>query len=164
MKINYDLILRIISILSVGTSFFSFIVTTLVTNTKSPNFIEYTDLSKFFLNFYIFLILLLCLLDSLNLNFFCTTITHSFGIISTIKGKMILMGTIDVMYYSTDSLPQKLFGMITFICVLALLLADQVLNCKILKQKAIDENNENNNNINDRNNNTIDAMNVNKTK
>ena len=164
MKINYDLILRIISILSVGTSFFSFIVTTLVTNTKSPNFIEYTDLSKFFLNFYIFLILLLCLLDSLNLNFFCNTITHSFGIISTIKGKMIIMGTIDVMYYSTDSLPQKLFGMISFICVLALLLADQVFNCHILKQKAIDENNENNNNINDKNSSSIDAMNIKKTK
>ena len=162
MKINYDLILRIISILSIGTSFFSFIVTTLITKTKSPNFIEYTDLSKFFLNFYIFLILLLCFLDSLNPNLICTTVVHSFGIIKTIKGKIILTGTIDVMYYSTDSLPQKLFGMISFVCVLALFLGDLVLNCEILKQKAVEEYSENNNNnINDKNTNSNDSFRIN---
>ena len=162
MKINYDLILRIISILSIGTSFFSFIVTTLITKTKSPNFIEYTDLSKFFLNFYIFLILLLCFLDSLNPNLICNTITHSFGIIKTIKGKIILTGAIDIMYYSTDSLPQKLFGMISFVCVLALFLGNLVLNCEILKQKADEENSENNNNNkNDKNANSIDSFSIN---
>ena len=62
MKYNFPLILRIISILSTGTIFFSFIITNLCTNVKSPNFIEYTSLSKFFINFYIFVILLLCLL------------------------------------------------------------------------------------------------------
>ena len=63
MKINYDFILNIISILSTGTTFFSFIVTTLLVDTKSPDYIEYTSLSKFFLNLYIFLILLLCFVD-----------------------------------------------------------------------------------------------------
>ena len=138
MKINYDLILRIISILSIGTSLFSFIVTTLITKTKSPKFIEYTDLPKFFLNFYIFLILLLCFLDSVYPNLICHTITHSFGIIKTIRGKIILSGLIDVMYYSTDSLPQKLFGMISFVSVLALLLGYLVLNSEILKQNAVE--------------------------
>ena len=166
MKINYDLILRIISILSLGTSLFSFIITTLITNTKSPDFIEYTDLSKFLLNFYIFLILLLCFLDSLYPNLLCSTITHSFGIIKTIKGKIILSGTIDVMYYSTDSLPQKLFGMISFGSVLALFLGNLVLNCEILKQKAVEENNENINNKirNEKMSNSNDSFNINNNK
>ena len=146
MKINYDIILRIIAILSTGTAFFSFIVTTLVTNTKSPNFIEYTDLSKFFLNFYIFLILLLCFFDSLYPKIICSTITKSFSIISSYKGKIVVCGAIDIMYYSTDSLPQKLFGMISFVATLALFLGVLVFNCKILKQQAVEENNNNENN------------------
>ena len=164
MKINYDLILRIISILSIGTSLFSFIVTTLITKTKSPKFIEYTDLPKFFLNFYVFLILLLCFLDSVYPNLICHTITHSFGIIKTIRGKIILSGLIDVMYYSTDNLPQKLFGMISFVSVLALLLGYLVLNCEILKQKAVEENSENNNNnnISDKNTSSNDSFSINK--
>ena len=150
-KINFDLILRIISILSLGTSFFSFIVTELVTNTKSPNFIEYTDLSRFFLNLYILLIYLLCLVHSVYPSILCPIITESLSIITTIKGKIILSLAIDIMYYSTESLPQKLFGMITFICVLALFLGDIVFNCEILKQQPMQENNDNaiNNPINE---------------
>ena len=142
MKIDFDLILRIISILSLGTSFFSFIVTTLVTNTKSPNFIEYTDLSKFFLNLYVFLILLICLIHSIYPKIVFTFITEGFGIITSIKGKIILSLAIDIMYYSTDNLPQKLFGMISFVSVLSLFLGDLVLNCEILKQPSEESNNE----------------------
>ena len=142
-KINYDLILRIISILSLGTSFFSFIITHLLTNTKSPNFIEYTSISKFFLNLYIFLILLLCLIHSIYPSILCPIITDGLGIITTIKGKIILSLAIDVMFYSTESLPQKLFGMISFVAVLALFLGDLVLNCSILKQQPLEDNNNN---------------------
>ena len=68
------------------------------------------------------------------------------------------------MYYSTDSLPQKLFGMISFVSVLALLLGYLVLNCEILKQKAVEENSENNNNnnISDKNTSSNDSFSINK--
>ena len=158
-KINYDLILRIISILSLGTSFFSFIITTLLTNTKNPDFIEYTDLSRFFLNLYIFLILLLCLVHSVYPSILCPFITESLSIITTIKGKIILSLAIDVMFYSTESLPQKLFGMITFVSVLALFLGDLVLNCKILNQQPMKE--ESVYVISDSNNNTQNALTIN---
>ena len=158
-KINYDLILRIISILSLGTSFFSFIVTTLLTNTKSPNFIEYTDLSRFFLNLYIFLILLLCLVHSAYPSILCPFITQSLSIITTIKGKIILSLAIDVMYYSTESLPQKLFGMITFVSTLALFLGDLVLNCQILKQQPMKD--ESDKDINDLSNTTQNSLTIN---
>ena len=150
MKINYELILRIVSVLSIGTCFVTFIVTTLVTNTKSPNYIEYTSISKFFLNLYIFLILLLCLIHSINPSLKLPMITEGLGIITTIKGKIILSLAIDIMYYSTESLPQKLFGMISFVAVLALILGDLVLNCQILKQQPLEENNTtNSNNMNE---------------
>ena len=150
MKINYDLILRIVSVLSIGTCFGSFIVTTLVTNTKSPNFIEYTSLSKFFLNLYIFLILLLCLIHSIYPNLKLPMIIEGLGIITTVKGKIILSLAIDIMYYSTESLPQKLFGMISFVATLALFLGDLVFNCEILNQKPLEENITNiSNNLNE---------------
>ena len=142
MKYNFPLILRIISILSTGTIFFSFIITNLCTNVKSPNFIEYTSLSKFFTNFYIFVILLLCLLHSIYPQIICQILISGFGIISTTKGKIIIICIIDVMYFSTENLPQKLFGMITFVSNLALLLGNLIFNCEILNQKAEEENNE----------------------
>ena len=148
MKYNFPLILRIISILSTGTIFFSFIITNLCTNVKSPNFIEYTSLSKFFINFYIFVILLLCLLHSIYPQIICQILISGFGIISTTKGKIIIICIIDVMYFSTENLPQKLFGMITFVSNLALLLGNLIFNCEILNQKAEEENNEDSQNKN----------------
>ena len=59
------------------------------------------------------------------------------GIITSNRGKMVLMTTIIIMYFSTDSLPQQLFGMISFVCVLALLLAESFLNCEIMEQKPL---------------------------
>ena len=56
------------------------------------------------------------------------------------------------MYYSTESLPQKLFGMISFVAILALILGDLVLNCQILKQQPLEENNTNNNIMNESSN------------
>ena len=142
-KITFDLINQIVTILSTGTSLFSFLIITLCTNTKSSTFIEYTDLSKFFLNLYIFIILLLCFIHSISPNLNCSLIKEGFGIITTMKGKIIVFLAIDIMYYSTESMPQKLFGMITFVTVLALFLANIVFNCDILKQKPLEENKTN---------------------
>ena len=153
MKYNFPFILRIISIISIGTSFISFIVITLCTNVKSPNFIEYTSVSKFFLNLYILILLLLSLIHSIYPKIVCQMMTSGLSITTTYRGKIILLCVVDVMYLSTDNLPQKLFGMITFVCALALLLGNLVFNCEILNQKAEDNNktttsnNNNNNNI-----------------
>ena len=137
MKITFALIKKIVTILSTATSFFSFIVTNLYTNIKSPNYIEYTDLSKFFLNLYIGLLLFLIFIHSIYPKIVCTIFTDRIGIITSNRGKMVLMTTIIIMYFSTDSLPQQLFGMISFVCVLALLLAESFLNCEILEQKPL---------------------------
>ena len=134
---NFELIKQIITSISTGTCLVTFIVTTLCTNTKSPNFIEYTDLSKFFLNFYIFILLLICFCHAIYPKLVCSLITNRLGLIITDRGKIVLIASIIVMYFSTDSMPQKLFGMISFVAVFGLYLSDLLLNCDTLKQKPL---------------------------
>ena len=137
MKITFELIKQIISIISTSTCLGTFIITTLLTNTKSPEFIEYTDLSKFFLNLYIFILLLLCFGHSIYPSIICNIFTDRLGIITTDRGKTVILTSILVMYFSTESMPQKLFGMISFVSTLGLFLSDLILNCETLKQKPL---------------------------
>ena len=137
MKLTFELIKKIVRILTTLVCLGSFIVTTLCTKTKSPNFIEYTDLSKFFLNLYILILLLLCFLDSIYPRLVCKIFSDRIGIITTDKGKIFLLSAIMTMYFSTESMPQKLFGMISFVSVLGLFLAVLLLNCETLKQKPL---------------------------
>ena len=55
MKISFELIKQIISILCTFSILGAFIVTELYVKTKGPTFIEYTNLFKFLLNLYILL-------------------------------------------------------------------------------------------------------------
>ena len=137
MKITFELIKQIVSIISTATCLGTFIITTLLTNTKSPEFIEYTDLSKFFLNLYIFILLLLCFGHSVYPSIICNIFTDRLGIITTDRGKTVVLTSILVMYFSTESMPQKLFGMISFVSTLGLFLSDLILNCETLKQKPL---------------------------
>ena len=137
MRVTFELIKQIITILATATSFVSFIVTTLCTNKNSPNFIEYTDLSKFFLNLYIFILLLLILCHSIYPKMVCKIFIDRIGIIASDRGKIVIITTIIIMFFSTESMPQKLFGMISFVAVFVLYLADLLLNCETLKQKPL---------------------------
>ena len=137
MKITFELIKKIVTSLATAVSLISFIVTTLCTNTKSENYIEYTDLSKLFLNFYIFLLLLLCFCHSIYPKLVCKIFTDKIGIITSDRGKIVTLSAIIIMYFSTESMPQKLFGMISFVAVFGLFLADLLLNCDTLKQKPL---------------------------
>ena len=156
MKIDFGLIKKIITILSTGTTFVSFIVTELCTNKKSKNYVEYTDLSKFCLNLYIFILLLLCFCHALYPKMVCFLFTNGFGIITTDRGKLYIMSLIIIMFFSTESLTQKLFGMISFVAAFALFLADLLLNCETLKQKPL-INNRINHNI--KSNNSVEITN-----
>ena len=137
MKVTFALIKQIYMTLSVSTSFGAFIVTTLCTNPKSPKFIEYTELPKSFLNFYISLLFILMLCDSINPKMVCKIFSDRIGIITSGKGKIVLISVITTMYFSTDNMPQKLFGMISFVTVFGMFLAELFLNCEILNQKPL---------------------------
>lgn len=139
MNFSFDLIKRSITIICTGIILFTFIITTLSTNKKSPNYIEYTDLSKFFLNLLIFFLLTLIFIHSINPKLVCSIFIKRFGFISTQKGKLILLSTISIMYFGTGSLPQKIFGLISFLTTFSLFLSEYFFNCKMQKKNAFVE-------------------------
>ena len=140
MQFSFDLIKKSITIICTGIILFTFIITTLSTNKNSPNYIEYTDLSKFFLNLLIFFLLTLIFSHSLNPKIVCSIFIKRFGFISTQKGKLILLSAISIMYFGTGSLPQKIFGLISFLTTFSLFLSEYFFNCKMQKKNAfVDE-------------------------
>ena len=136
MKFSIEFIKKIISILCTGTILLTFIITTLSTNKNSPNFIEYTDLSKFFLNLYIFIILALIFCHTIYPKIICSIFTKRFAIITTEKGKLILLSAILIMYFGTGSTPQKVFGIIAFLATFGLFISKY---CNSFKKNTLTE-------------------------
>ena len=144
MKFSIDLIKNSITIICTGIILLTFVLTTLSTNKKSPNYIEYTDLSKFFLNLLILFLLTLIFIHSINPKYVCSIFIKRFGFISTQKGKLILLSAISLMYFGTGSLPQKIFGLISFLTTFSLFLSEYFFNCKMPKKNAFVEEKTNN--------------------
>ena len=134
MKLTLNLIKKGISIISTGAILLTFLISILSTNAKSPNFIEYTDLSKFFLNIYTLFLLVLIFGHSIYPGIICSIFSKRFAIILSEKGKIILLSCILIMYFGTGSMPQKLFGFISFIGTFSLFLSYFFLNHKVDKQ------------------------------
>ena len=139
MQFTFKLIKQIISILSTGIILLTFIITILSTNSKSPNYIEYTELSKFLLNLYTLIILSLIFAHSVYPPIICSIFAKRFAIILSEKGKIIILTSIFIMYFGTGSLPQKLFGMIGFIGTFSLFLSSLFTNCGSFKKNDFTE-------------------------
>ena len=139
MDKNLDLIKKVISILSTGTTLIVFLITIFTTNKKSPNFIEYTSLSKFLLNLYTLFVLSLIFAHTVYPQIICSIFTKRFNIITSENGKLILLSSIFIMYFGTGSKPQKIFGMIAFLCAFMLFLSKLFLPCKSFKKNAFVE-------------------------
>ncbi len=139
MEMNLEFIKKIISIIAIGIIYLTFIIMILTTNKNSPNFIEYTDLSKFFLNLYTFILLTLILCHSIYPKILCNIFTKKIGIITSIKGKIILLSSILIMYFGTGSKPQKIFGLIAFLATFGLFLSNLFLNCRTFGKKTLVE-------------------------
>ena len=136
MKLTLNLIKKGISIMSTGAILLTFLISILSTNTKSPNFIEYTDLSKFFLNLYMFIILALIFCHTIYPKIICSIFTKRFAIITTEKGKLILLSAILIMYFGTGSTPQKVFGIIAFLATFGLFISKY---CNSFKKNTLTE-------------------------
>ena len=130
MKINLESIRKIIAILSTGIILLTFLISILSTKSKSPNYIEYTDLSKFFLNIYTLFLLVLIFVHTIYPKIICSIFIKNLGIISSEKGKIMLLSFIFIMYFGTGSIPQKIFGMVAFFATFSLFLSNLFLNCK----------------------------------
>ena len=139
MNLSFKLIKQLISILATGIILLTFIITILTTNTKSPNYIEYTELSKFLLNLYTLIILSLIFGHSVYPQMICSIISKKFAIILSEKGKIIILSSIFIMYFGTGSLPQKLFGMIAFIGTFSLFISNLFIKCKFNQTEGFTE-------------------------
>ena len=134
MELTFKLIKKIISILSTGTILLAFLITIFITNKKSPNYIEYTNLSKLLLNLYTLILLVLIFTHSIYPKIICSVFTKRFGIISSEKGKIIMLSFIFIMYFGTGNRPQKIFGMIAFLATFGYFLSNLFLNCKNIRK------------------------------
>ena len=56
--------------------------------------------------------------------------TKRFGIISSEKGKIIMLSFTFIMYFGTGNRPQKIFGMIGFLGTFCYFLSTLFINCK----------------------------------
>ena len=139
MELKLELIKKIISIIATGTIFLTFIITIFTTNKNSPNFIEYTNLSKFFLNLYTFILLALIFCHSAFPKIICKIFTKKIGLIASDKGKVYLLFSILIMYFGTGSMPQKIFGMVAFISTFSLFLSNLFINCNFKKNVFVEE-------------------------
>ena len=139
MDKDLDLIKKVISILCIGTILLVFLISIITTNKNSPNFIEYTNLSKFLLNLYTLFVLILILAHKVYPKIICSIFTKRFNIISSEKGKIILLSSIFIMYFGTGNKPQKIFGMIAFLCTFILFLSNLFLPCKFFRKNELIE-------------------------
>ena len=126
----------------------SFIIITLITNNIKSNYMEYTTLSIFCSNFYIFFIYTITLIHSIYPKIICKFITNNLLILTTDKGKIIINLSIGILFWSSNNMPHLIFSIINFVSSLALFLCELIFQCKILNNKNYDKekNNVNKNN------------------
>ena len=114
-------------------------------NNKKRNYNEYTNLSRFFSNLYIIIILLILLVDSISPKCIPNILSVNISILTKSKGKIIIIISIGCLFWTSNNFPHVLFGVINFISVFVLILCEFIFDCKILKK--IDQENIINNEL-----------------
>ena len=127
-----------IQILVISLNFITFAIITAITNDKKENYIEYTNLSKLFSNFYIILILLIILIHSISPKFICSLISDNLSILTNDIGKLIINLLIGILYWSSNNTTHLVFAIINFVSSFGLFLCQFIFQCRILNNKHID--------------------------
>ena len=160
MKNCFYFIKKIIQTLVFALNLISFTIMILLIDYKKNNYRKYTNLSKFFLNFYIFSILFILLLHSIYPKILCSAFTYNFPIITKDIGKMIINLSIGILYWSSNNNPHVIFVIINFVSSFALFLCEFIFQCKILRYvhfdtESINEDKNESENSNDYNINNV---------
>ena len=132
MKCTFGLIKLIYFILSGLTNLITFIVVILCTNSNSNNFIEYTTLSKFFINLYTLVILILLLIHTIYPKIFYNFIAKNMNIMSSNKSKIAVYLILSSMYWSTDNIPYFLYAAISFVSTFGMMIFEIIFDCAII--------------------------------
>ncbi len=127
-----------IQILVISLNFITFAIITAITNDKKENYIEYTNLSKLFSNFYIILILLIILIHSISPKFICSLISDNLSILTNDIGKLIINLLIGILYWSSNNTTHLVFAIINFVSSFGLFLCEFIFQCRILNNNHID--------------------------
>ena len=133
MITNCDPLKRKIQIFFILANIISFLIMTIYINKKKEKYNEYTNLSKFISNFYILMIFLIMLFDSISPSFVCKIFSENINIFINSKGKIMIILLIGIMYWTSNNLPHVLFGIVNFISFFVLVLCEFIFDCKILK-------------------------------
>lgn len=133
MITNCDPLKRKIQIFFILANIISFLIMIIYINKKKEKYNEYTNLSKFISNFYILMIFLIMLFDSISPSIVCKIFSENINIFINSKGKIIIILLIGIMYWTSNNLPHVLFGIVNFISFFVLVLCEFIFDCKILK-------------------------------
>ena len=133
MITNCDPLKRKIQIFFILANIISFLIMNIYINKKKEKYNEYTNLSKFISNFYILMIFLIMLFDSISPSIVCKIFSENINIFINSKGKIMIILLIGIMYWTSNNLPHVLFGIVNFISFFVLVLCEFIFDCKILK-------------------------------
>ena len=153
MNTCFSFIKNKIRIILITLNFVTFIIITTIMNKNSDDYNEYSTLSKYCSNCYIFIILLISLIHSINPKLICKMISHNLGILVCDKGKIIINLSLGILYLNNKNTPQLIFSITNFITSFGLFLCE-FFHCT----------NSNNIGLNEEDNtddkNSIDALNI----
>ena len=137
----FNLIKYILENLCFATALVSFFIFFLITDEKKEDYKEYTSVSKPALNLYIFIFLLILLINSLfpkvKLNF----ILKYIKIIESQVIKTGILFLLGIIYFASNNKPQLLSGMFLFVCGFAMSIIELLFDCTILKNQTLNSHN-----------------------
>lgn len=152
MAITFQQFKRFFEIAAFGLNLFVFIISIICTKKDNENFIEYTDLSKFFISLYVFLMILLILLHEIKPSIICSIFSKNIGVITSSRGKIIITFLIAGIYWTPDFTPQLAYSLIVFASTIFLLAIQVYFEYSEYKEKNKTASPQNDFNPNFRNN------------
>ena len=112
-----------ISLLIINFVFFISHIFYLKTSSKNTQF---NSTSTFFLNIYIIILLVLCVLNSFNSTIFSSLISSNISMLTSIKGKAIFLILLSLIYIGSDNVSQMLIGIMMLVCGILLIAMEKM--------------------------------------
>ena len=137
----FNLIKYILENLCFITALVSYFIFFLLTDEKREDYKEYTSVTKSVLTFYIFILLIILLFNSLfpkvKLNF----ILKYIKIIESQVIKTGILFLLGIIYFASNNKPQLLSGMFFFVCGFAMSIIELLFDCTILTNEELNSHN-----------------------
>jgi hypothetical protein len=107
---------------------FYFLCLVLFLNTKAENYKSFTNVSKFFLNIYIFGLFTLIIIHNVAPGILCKIFTNNFKAFTRTYGKVIITSVIALIYIGSSNTSECFFGILVIISNIAILALNFMIN------------------------------------